>query len=108
MCYNCGNCWCYGCDDNDDYELPGYGSINHKKDYYNDLPEPVADPIDPVRDIGGTILGHRDRYLNSFKPLSDPMPMDIGPGGFIRDPLGNTIGEIGPGNTLLPPPRIGF
>jgi hypothetical protein len=64
----------------------------------------------PVRDIGNNLIGHRDPLSNQIRPannmINGGMPLQI-QGSFVRDIMGNMVGQIGPGNTISPPPSLG-
>ena len=76
--------------------------MRHYVDPFNCLPDPMLP--DPIRDIGGNLLGLRDPMSNLLTPLR-PMLQNchIQPLGIVSNALGDPIGRIGPGNSLMPP-----
>ncbi len=66
---------------------------------FEPLPRP---PTDPVRDIGGRLVGQHDPISNQLFPLGGgPAYNVIGPNRLVTDPMGNTVGQLGPCGTLF-------
>lgn len=78
-------------------------------------PEPLINPVEPptpppptlVKDIHGGTVGNYDRMANTITPMTPgSSPLDVGPGGYVRDVMGNVVGHLGPGDIMLPPPGL--
>jgi hypothetical protein len=71
---------------------------------------PLPPPPMPVRDHTGSLIGHLDMGSNQITPMNNMinggMPLRV-EGTFVRDTMGNLVGQMGPGNTMFPPPSFG-
>ena len=84
------------------YEPPKY---NFEPPKYEPPPLP---PPSPVYDIGHNLIGWKpelDNHILTGIGGNGPR-LTVDPGGFVRDPLDNLIGQMGPLNTLYPPPSL--
>jgi hypothetical protein len=76
-----------------DLNTPRYGPI-----------EPLIPPPEPVRYIDNTIIGYKSPFTNTISPTVTGLPeLEINPGGFVYDRMDNLVGEMGPGNVMMPP-----
>ena len=101
---------------NFDPVIPKYEPLSYDPPNYNldpIIPKyelPLLPPPMPVRDIGNNMIGYRDSMSNDIKPINNMinggMPLHI-EGNFVRDTFGNLYGQMGPGNTMFPPPSFG-
>jgi hypothetical protein len=67
--------------------------------------DPLIPPPSPVYDIDRDLIGWKNEFDNKINlGIGGNGPqLDINPGGFVRDPMDNLLGQIGPLNTLMPP-----
>jgi hypothetical protein len=92
------------------YEPPSYDFPTYEPPTYEppSFDPPLMPPPTPVRDIGNNLIGMRDSMSNQIRPALGGPPLDVGPGGFVRDVVGNMVGTMGPCGTMGPPPSFGF
>ena len=98
------------------YEPPSYDFPKYEPPKLNLDPilpryePPLPPPPMQVRDIGNNLIGYKDSMSNQIQPansmINGGLPLKI-EGNFVRDTMGNLFGQMGPGNTMFPPPSFG-
>lgn len=95
---------CYNCNG---YHNLGESCTGSRFDRY-ELPAPP--PPLPVRDISFNTIGFQDFGSSQIRPINNMinggMPLQV-QGTFVRDTMGNLVGQMGPGNMMFPPPSFG-
>jgi hypothetical protein len=64
--------------------------------------EPTLPLPSTIRDISNNVIGYQDPLSSSIRPIDGGPDLRI-EGNFVRDALGNMVGQIGPGNIIHPP-----
>jgi hypothetical protein len=84
--------------------LPSYESSTPKLDFLSRF-EPVIPPPTPVYNIHHDLIGWKPEFENHINLGigGNGTRLDIDPGGFVRDPIGNLVGQMGALNTIVPP-----
>ena len=78
------------------------------------LPKPMYErepllppPPSPVHNLQGGLVGYHDPMTNLIQPASlSSMPLQVDPGGCVRDAMGDPVGQMTAAGVMGPPAPI--